>query len=58
MILDDGEGLSTSAQAYNPMPIINELRSEVDTWRALPSERDWLVTPETARLLKHWRHYL
>jgi type III restriction enzyme len=27
----------------------------VDSWRALPDARDWLVTPETERLLKHWR---
>ncbi|EZP68347.1 Type III restriction protein res subunit [Sphingomonas paucimobilis] len=25
------------------------------TWRALPSDRDWGVTPATARLLHHWR---
>jgi type III restriction enzyme len=28
----------------------------VDAWRALP-ESQWQVTPETARLLKHWRHH-
>ncbi len=49
--------LSTEAQQYDPTPIIDELRGLVDTWRALPSPRDWGVTPETARLLDHWRKY-
>jgi type III restriction enzyme len=54
---DEGTGLSTSDQRYAPIPIINELRGQVDAWRALPNPNDWLVTPETARLLHHWRHY-
>jgi type III restriction enzyme len=29
----------------------------VDQWRKLPSPNDWLVTPETARLLQHWRSH-
>ena len=28
----------------------------MDRWRTLP-ESQWRVTPETARLLKHWRHH-
>ncbi|MCB1155762.1 DEAD/DEAH box helicase family protein, partial [bacterium] len=35
--------------------IINAVRMEVDKWRALPNPNDWRVTPETARLLQHWR---
>jgi type III restriction enzyme len=27
----------------------------VEQWRRLPNPRDWHVTPETARLLQHWR---
>ena len=46
--------LSTTEQQYNPYPIINRIRSEVDRWRRLP-EAKWGVTPETARLLRHWR---
>ena len=46
--------LSTTKQQYNPYPIINDIRSEVDRWRKLP-ETKWGVTPETARLLRHWR---
>ena len=29
----------------------------MDRWRALPNPGDWQVTPETARLLRHWRHH-
>ena len=53
----DDEGLSTAEQEYDPTPIINELRGYVDTWRALPNPQQWQVTPETARLLQHWRHH-
>ena len=56
-IFDESLGLSDGSQKYDPISIINELRRHVDAWRVLPSERDWLVTPDTARLLKHWRHY-
>ncbi|MGC9271371.1 BPTD_3080 family restriction endonuclease, partial [Acidiphilium sp.] len=55
MVLDAGDGLSTREQEYNPTPIINEVRSYVESWRALPNPDQWLVTPETARLLQHWR---
>jgi len=56
-VFDEGEGLSTEQQTYDPNPLINELRLEVDKWRKLPNSRDWRVTPETARLLDHWRHH-
>ena len=46
--------LSTAEQQYNPYPVINRIRQEVDRWRKLPEAR-WRVTPETARLLRHWR---
>ena len=54
-IFDDGAGLSTKEQQYDPTSIINEVRGYVDTWRSLPNPNQWQVTPETARLLKHWR---
>lgn len=57
MVFDRDDGLSTEEQEYNPTPIINEIRSYVDTWRHLPAANQWLVTPETARLLQHWRHH-
>ena len=56
-MFDSGDGLSTADQEYNPTPIINEIRSHVESWRALSNPNDWLVTPETARLLQHWRHH-
>jgi type III restriction enzyme len=57
MVLDAGDGLSTEEQEYNPTPIINEIRRYVEDWRNLPNPNQWLVTPETARLLQHWRHH-
>src|SRR5438876_559461 len=56
MVFDEGKGLSTEKQQYDPTPIINELRHYVDEWRKLPNPADWHVTPETARLLQHWRY--
>ena len=57
MVFDEGEGLSTETQQYDPKPIINDLRQHLDQWRSLPNPNDWRVTPETARLLQHWRHH-
>jgi type III restriction enzyme len=54
---EDAEGLSTATQEYNPTPIINEIRGYVKAWRNLPNPDQWGVTPETARLLQHWRHH-
>ena len=51
-VFDEGRGLSTESQQYDPTPVINELRARVDAWRSLPNPSDWLVTPETARLLE------
>ena len=55
MTLDAGDDLSSADQEYNPTPIINEIRTHVETWRNLKNPEQWQVTPETARLLKHWR---
>jgi type III restriction enzyme len=57
LIFDEGKGLSTQEQQYDPTPVINELRRHIDQWRSLPNPKDWQVTPETARLLQHWRHH-
>jgi len=57
MVFDEGKGLSTEKQQYDPTSIINQLRQQVDQWRSLPNPNDWHVTPETARLLQHWRHH-
>ena len=53
---DEGRGLSTEAQRYEHASVINGVRQEVERWRQLPSNQ-WRVTPETARLLHHWRHH-
>ena len=55
MVLYGDEGLSSDEQQYDPMPIITSLRQRVDEWRLIPDPGDWQVTPETARLLRHWR---
>jgi type III restriction enzyme len=57
LVADEGKGLSTQQQQYDPTPIINELRRRVDEWRAIKDPAHWNVTPETARLLQHWRHH-
>ncbi len=57
MVFDEGLGVSNTVQQYDPTPIINELRRRVEQWRNIPHSSDWGVTPETARLLQHWRHH-
>ena len=56
IVFDEGRGLSTASQQYEEVAaLISGVRQEVDAWRTLPNERDWGVTPETAKLLSHWR---
>ena len=55
LVLTDDDGLSTERQQYHKS-LINELRTHIDQWRKLPQSA-WQVTPETARLLQHWRHH-
>ncbi len=55
LVLTDDDGLSSERQQYHSA-IINELRAHIDQWRKLPQNL-WQVTPETARLLHHWRHH-
>lgn len=57
IVFDEGMGLSTGRQKYNPNPLINDLRKVVDRWREIPNPNQWQVTPETARLLQHWQHH-
>ena len=54
--LDLGIKAGNDDQRYDQYALINEVRYEVSKWRSLP-EANWGVTPETARLLKHWRSY-
>jgi type III restriction enzyme len=57
MVLGGADNLSTTEQEYNPTPIINEIRQHVEAWRDLRNPDQWQVTPETSRLLRHWRHH-
>ena len=50
------EALGDGKQRYEPSPIIDSLRQQLEKWRKRQEHR-WEVTPTTARLLKHWRHY-
>lgn len=54
--LDEGMELSSQDQNYDTTSIINEVRSQVDSWRSLKSHQ-WQVSPETTRLLQHWREH-
>jgi hypothetical protein len=49
------QGLGTEAQQYDLSAFISGVRQRVDRWRELPAPNAWRVTPETARLLRHWR---
>ena len=57
LLFDEGLGLSTQEQRYDHTAIINAVREEVNKWRLMPDPASWKVTPETARLLQHWRHH-
>lgn len=55
LLFEDDQGLSSQEQQYQVAALITAVRAQVDKWRSLPHPRDWRVTPETARLLQHWR---
>ena len=57
LVFDEGEGLSTEQQQYEHTETINGVRRQVEIWRNIPNPSHWQVTPETARLLQHWRHH-
>ncbi len=57
IVFDEGKGLSTEKLQYDTKSIINEIRYYVDQWRSIRNPSQWQVTPETARLLQHWREY-
>jgi len=58
LVFNEGKGLSTPAQQYEQTAaMINAVRQQVDQWRRLPQPHQWQVTPETARLLQHWRQH-
>ena len=53
----EAQEIATEGQQYELAQTINSVRNAVDRWRALPDPGQWRVTPETARLLHHWRYY-
>ena len=55
LVFDEGLGLSTAKQQYDHTAVINGVRNQVDKWRQIPNPGEWRVTPETQRLLQHWR---
>ena len=58
LIFDEAaQRVATEGQQYELAETINSVRNAVDRWRALPEPSQWRVTPETARLLQHWRHH-
>jgi len=56
LVLGDAAGLSNESQKYHAS-LINRVREHVDRWRSIPDPNQWGVTPETARLLRYWRHH-
>jgi len=57
IVFNEAKELATDEQRYETMSIVNEVRRKVDAWRKLTNPAEWRVTPETARLLQHWRHH-
>jgi type III restriction enzyme len=55
LALGDDEGISTRDQQYATTETINRLRTLVSQWRGLRDPSLWQVTPESARLIQHWR---
>lgn len=55
--LFDTVGISDDSQSYDLSLYINSVREKVNAWRLLSNPADWKVTPETQRLLQHWRHH-
>src|SRR5579863_3809885 len=43
IVFDEGKGLSTKEQQYDPTPVINEVRGHVAAWRSLPRPEQWGV---------------
>ncbi len=57
LVFTDDLGLSSESQQYDQTSILNDLRKHVNQWRTIPDSNKWNVTPETVRLLQHWRNY-
>ena len=58
LVFDPQAGaLDGGGQQYELAEVMNGIRRHVDAWRAEPDPDRWRVTPETARLLRHWRSH-
>ena len=58
MVFDEAaKALETEAQQYDLTAFIGGVRQRVDRWRELSDPNSWQVTPETTRLLQHWRSH-
>ena len=56
IVFNEAAELSSGEQQYErTAAVINQLREQVDRWRAIADPGQWRVTPETTRLLQHWR---
>ena len=51
------EGVTTAERQYDTTSMVNAIRAQVDQWRLIPDPAKWRGTPETARLLQHWRSH-
>ena len=51
------QALESDVQQYDLTAFISNVRHRVDRWRELPDPGAWRVTPETQRLLRHWRSH-
>jgi len=51
------QDISNNSQTYATSLFINSVREKVSEWRKIVNPEKWQVSPETARLLQHWRHY-
>ena len=56
IVFDEGKGISTKKQQYDPTSIINGCAKTSIRGEPCPPQ-PMQVTPETARLLQHWRHH-
>jgi len=57
LLIGEDAGISSQDQQYETTSIINSLREELVKWRMISNPANWHVTPDTARLLQHWRHH-
>ena len=40
-LFDEGKGLTSEKQRYDPNSLINTIRAKVDQWRQIPNPNEW-----------------